>query len=124
MNRNLNHWRNALACCHDTCGVHIHVPERAHQVQVNAQDTFDHTPLWDAIDRMDKEAAVILREHGASVQDGVADVLCEQAKLNNVTLFELLHAVQCDIYCRVSALCSKILCILAHITVVIFVNSS
>lgn len=72
--------------------------------QVNVQDRFTHTPLWDAIERMDKEAAITLRKHGATVQDGVATTLCEQAKLNNVNLFELLHSVQCDIYCRVSAL--------------------
>ena len=71
-------------------------------LQVNVQDRFHHTPLWDAIDRMDKEAGLLLREHGAQVQDGVADRLCEEAGRNNVSLFELLHDVQVDIYSRVS----------------------
>lgn len=71
------------------------------ELQVNCQDRFTHTPLWDAIARMDIEAARLLRGAGGNVQDGVAQKLCEEARRNNVSLFELLHAVGVDIYSRV-----------------------
>jgi hypothetical protein len=73
-------------------------------VQVNAQDRFTHTPLWDAIERMDHQAALLLRENGGRVQDNVAQRMCELAAKNTVQLFELLHSVRVDIYSRVSSL--------------------
>ena len=88
----------SLACAvHFHCSCSIRVA-----LQVNCQDRFTHTPLWDAISRMDMEAATLLREAGGIVQDGVAQKICEEARRNNVGLFELLHAVGVDIYSRVS----------------------
>ena len=54
---------------------------------------------------MDLQAASIVREAGGVVQDGVAQRMCDEAHRNNVALFELLHGVNVDIYCRVSFLC-------------------
>lgn len=69
---------------------------------MNAQDRFTHTPLWDAVGRMETKTAQLIREAGGKVQDGVAQRMCEAARKNCVSLFELLHSVKVDIYSRVS----------------------
>lgn len=47
---------------------------------------------------------MLVREAGGKVQAGVAQQLCEQAYNNKVSVFELLHSVKVDIYCRVNDL--------------------
>jgi citrate lyase beta subunit len=75
---------------------------------VNAQDRFGHTPLWDTIDTMNKEAALLVRDAGGKIQeDGVAQRMCEHAKKNHVAVFELLHSVKLDLYVRVRHLSAK-----------------
>jgi ankyrin repeat protein len=76
-------------------------------IQVNACDRFNHTPLWDAIEHMDTEHATLLRAAGAKVQEDVALYLCEAAGCNNVSMFELLHLLGINIYCRVRALLTR-----------------
>jgi hypothetical protein len=72
-------------------------------VQVNAQDRFSHTPLWDSIARMDRKAAEMVQNAGGKLlEDGMlAQHLCEHAKNNNVAIFELLHFLKMDVYLRV-----------------------
>jgi hypothetical protein len=72
-------------------------------VQVNAQDRFGHTPLWDAIARMDKESAELVRDAGGKMPEDCmfAQLLCEHANKNNVAIFELLHSLKMDVYIRV-----------------------
>jgi hypothetical protein len=52
---------------------------------------------------MDREAAELVQNAGGKVlEDGMlARNLCEQAKKNNVAIFELLHALKMDMYIRV-----------------------
>jgi hypothetical protein len=69
---------------------------------VNAHDHFNHTPLWDAIDGMDKQVALLIRDAGGKAQDGIAQEICEHARKNNVAMFELLHAINMNLYDRVS----------------------
>jgi hypothetical protein len=82
---------------------------------VNAQDRFGHTPLWDALARMDREAAELVQNAGGKVlEDGMlARNLCEQAKKNNVAIFELLHVLKMDMYIRVRSCTAA--CVTEHL---------
>jgi hypothetical protein len=77
--------------------------QEPNSIQVNAQDRFGHTPLWDSIARMDRKAAEMVQNAGGKlIEDGMlARHLCEHAKSNNVAIFELLHFLKMDVYLRV-----------------------